>query len=91
MVMIFAHTEKGKQGMSKYIINEHLPTPCYFADFLREITQKKIREECKGYKEEHDMGKTIPYCSINGMNFNCAECGHFELSERAKRLMGVVK
>lgn len=56
-----------------------------------EIKQKKEchKPECASYREEHDMGKTIPYCEYAGLynNFDCNDCPKFRLSERAKELM----
>ena len=56
-----------------------------------EFKQKKEchKPECASYREEHDMGKTIPYCEYAGVfkNFDCNDCPKFRLSERAKELM----
>ena len=58
-----------------------------------ELKQKKDchKPECASYREEHDMGKTIPYCEYAGLykKFDCNNCPKFRLSERAKELMEI--
>ena len=56
-----------------------------------QIKQQKnvYKRECASYREEHDMGATIPYCEYAGLyeDFDCEDCPKFRLSERAKKLM----
>lgn len=48
----------------------------------------KPKQDCEYYDEEHDMGRSIPYCKRIGAycDFDCANCPHYRLSDRLSRL-----
>lgn len=51
------------------------------------------KQDCEYYDEEHDMGKSIPYCKRIGayFDFDCENCPHYRLSERMIKLKKIVE
>lgn len=57
------------------------------------IPKPKPRQDCEYYDEEHDMGKSIPYCKRIGAycDFDCENCPHYKMSERMIKLKKIVE
>lgn len=62
------------------------------SDILTKQTTEP-KQDCEYYDEEHDMGRSIPYCKRIGAycDFDCENCPHYRLSDRLIRLTRLVE